>query len=47
MSFRYIILKLKVKSSAHVFVLSDFVLEEVFGKKQPVSEADVSDVEDS
>ena len=44
-SFRYIIFKLKAKSSAHVFVLSDFVLEKLFGKKQPVSETDVSDIE--
>ena len=39
--------KLKVKPGAHVFVLSNFVLEKVFGKKQPVSEIEVSDVESS
>ena len=39
--------KLKVKPGAHVFVLSNFVLEKVFRKKQPVSEIEVSDVESS
>ena len=46
-SFRYIIRKLKVKPGAHVFVLSDFVVQKVLGKKQPISETYASGVEDS
>ena len=39
--------RMKTKPGPHVLVLTHFVLQKVYGNKQPVSETDVSETEES